>query len=58
MNMDIGVRQEPFNGTLKVLIKSARLRIEHKVLADCVEEPSIVALLASGIRIALEPLLC
>ena len=58
VNMDIGVRQEPFNGTLKVLIKSARLRIEHKVFTDCVEESSIVALLASGIRIALEPLLC
>ena len=56
--MDIGVRQKPFNGALEVLIKPARLRIEHKVLTDCVKEPSIIALLASGIRIALEPLLC
>ena len=55
VNARIGVRQQPFDGALKVLVEAAALGVEHDMLADHAHEAPVVLLLALRQRIALVP---
>ena len=55
VNARIGVRQQPFDGALEVLVEAAALGVEHDMLADHAHEALVVLLLALRQRIALVP---
>ena len=57
VDIGVGIREQPLDCALEVLVEAASLGIEDDVLADDLEEALVVGLLALGKRIALVPFL-